>query len=170
MTTYAEWARRHPQAAHELQAVQLAGVFPPAPDEEGHSEDWAQAHDRMRAARAGGLLWRNNVGALKTKEQHVCPSCSFRFEIVRPPLRWGLCNDSSKLNAKLKSSDLIGIKPLLILPQHVGTTVGQFAAVEEKKPGWTWGNTAHEQAQAAFGSLVQQKGGHFEFSTGSLSW
>ncbi len=167
---YTEWAKRHPQAAYELQSIMLAGVFPPGPDEEGHSEEWAQAQDRMAAARAGGLLWRNNVGALKTKEAHVCPACKFPFEVVRPPLRWGVCNDSSKLNKKLKSSDLIGIKPLLITAAHVGTVVGQFAAVEEKKPGWKWSGNAREQAQAAYGALVMKAGGHFEFSTGALAW
>ena len=167
---FGEWSKRHPQAAQELLQIQMAGVFPPTPDQEGRTEDWAQAQDRMAAARAGGLLWRNNVGALKTKEVHVCPACQFRFEVARPPLRWGVCNDSSKLNAKLKSSDLIGIKPVLITPQHVGTIIGQFAAVEEKKPGWVWKGDAHEQAQAAFGSLVVKAGGHFEFNTGNLQW
>jgi len=168
--TYTAWSLRHPQAAYELQCIMLAGVFPPGPDEEGHSEEWAQAHDRMAAARVGGLLWRNNVGARKVKDTHICPSCEFKFEIVNPPLRWGLCNDSAKLNKGLKSSDLIGIKPLLITPAHVGRVVGQFAAVEEKKPGWAWKGDAHEQAQAAFGALVMKAGGHFEFSTGALSW
>lgn len=167
---YTAWAIRHPQAAKELQAIQLAGVFPPAPGEDGYSEEWAQAQVRMQAARAGGLMWRNNVGALKTKEIHACPSCDFRFEVLRPPLRWGVCNDSSKLNAVMKSSDLIGGRPLLITPDMVGRVVLQLAAVEMKKPSWKWTGNKHEQAQAAFGALVQQKGGFFMFSTGDLPW
>tara|TARA_R100000541_G_scaffold8848_1_gene16457 strand:+ start:844 stop:1365 length:522 start_codon:yes stop_codon:yes gene_type:complete len=168
--TYTEWARRHPQAAYELQAIQLAGVMPPAKGEEGHSEDWAQAQVRMAVARAGGLAWRNNVGANKTKEVHVCPACAFRFEVTRPPLRWGLCNDSAKLNKVMKSSDLIGGRPIVITPSDVGRTILQFFAIEMKKPGWSWSGDSHEQAQAAYGSLVMQKHGFFAFSTGALPW
>lgn len=170
MNTYDEWARRHPQAAQELQAIQQQGVVPPGPDEEGHSEDWAQSQVRMAAARSGAVLWRNNVGARKVKEVHVCPKCTFRFEVVSPPLRWGICNDSAKLNAAMKSSDLIGMVPRLITAADVGKTLGQFVAIEMKKPGWKWKGDSHEQAQAAFGSLVQQKGGAFVFSTGGFPW
>lgn len=168
--SYTAWALRHPQAAYELQCIMLAGVFPPSPGEDGHSEDWAQAHVRMAAAQAGGLLWRNNVGARKVKDVHVCPSCHFKFEVVNPPLRWGLCNDSAKLNKVLKSGDLVGSRPLLIRPEHVGTTIGQFSMIEMKKPGWVWKGDAHEQAQAACGALVLKAGGHFAFSTGVLPW
>lgn len=170
MTTFDEWERAYPQAARELLSVLTAGVFPPTADEEGHSEDWAQGQVRMEAARRGGLLWRNNVGAIKVKEVHVCPACSFRFEVVRPPMRWGLCNDSSKLNATLKSSDLIGIVPTVITADMVGKTLGQFAAVEMKKPGWNWKGDSHENAQAAFGALVVKAGGRFAFSTGAWPW
>jgi hypothetical protein len=168
--TYTEWSIKHPQAALELQAIQLVGVYPPTDHSTGHSEDWAQANIRMAAAKRGALLWRNNVGATKTKEVHVCPACRFKFEVARPPIRWGLCNDSAKLNAKLKSSDLIGCVPRVILSEDVGKTLGQFAAVEAKKPDWRWKGDKHEQAQASYGSLVQSKGGLFAFSTGAWPW
>jgi hypothetical protein len=168
--TYEAWAARNPQAAYELQAIQLQGVLPPAHDEVGKSEDWAQAQVRMAAPRAGGVLWRNNVGARKTKETHVCPACRFKFEVLIPPMRWGLCNDSAKLNAVHKSSDLIGFRSVIISPDMVGQTFAQFAAVEMKAPGWHWKGDAHEQAQAAYGSIIQRGGGLFAFSTGKLPW
>jgi hypothetical protein len=168
--TYEAWAARNPQAAYELQSVQLQGVYPPTPDEDGHSEDWAQANVRMAAPRAGGVLWRNNVGARKTKETHVCPSCRYRFEVLVPPMRWGLCNDSAKLNKVHKSSDLVGFRSVIITPDMVGKKFAQFAAVEMKAPGWTWSGNPHEQAQAAFGSIVLKAGGVFAFSTGGLPW
>ncbi|BAV81085.1 gp62 [Vibrio phage CKB-S1] len=123
----------------------------------------------MEAGRRGGVLWRNNVGATKAKEVHTCPRCSFRFEIANPPLRYGLCNDSEKLNKRIKSSDLIGIKQVLIGPQHVGTIIGQFHAVEVKAPGEPINlRDERQKGQAAFGQLVERFNGSFEFSHGSL--
>lgn len=168
--TYADWAHKHPQAALELQALQQAGVSPPTDHSTGHSEDRVQADIRMAAAREGAVMWRNNVGASKAKEVHVCPSCRFKYEVTKPPIRWGLCNDSSKLNACLKSSDLVGVVPRVISPSDVGKTLGQFAAVEVKRAAWTWRGDKHEQAQAAYGSLVMSKGGLFTFSTGVWPW
>ena len=131
--TYPEWAARHPQAAQELhQLLHAEAHFQP----EGapiNTEAYAQQKARLEIAKQGGLAWRNNVGASKAKEQHSCPRCQFRFYVEQAPIRWGLCNDSAKLNAKIKSSDLIGIVPRLITPEMVGTTIGQFLAVETKK-------------------------------------
>ena len=167
---YADWAHKHPQAALELQAIQQSGVCPPSSQDQGRSEDWVQSNLRMAAAREGAVMWRNNVGATKTKETHVCPSCRFKFEVMKPPLRWGLCNDSSKLNACLKSSDLVGVVPRVISSSDVGKTLGQFAAIEAKRPSWQWKGDKHEHAQAAYGSLVMSKGGLFTFSTGVWPW
>ena len=66
-------------------------------------------------------------------------------------IRFGLGNESPALNKVWKSSDLIGILPVLVQPSHVGKTLGVFLAVETKKPGWrlTPGDK-RGQAQAAF--------------------
>ena len=51
---------------------------------------------RLEAAKQGILLWRNNVGAVKTSDGRM--------------IRFGLANDSHKMNQHIKSSDLIGIQ------------------------------------------------------------
>ena len=166
--TYTTWAQKHPQAAAEL-----AELFEPeaSPGEAfGKSEAWAQQRDRLTIAHAGGAAWRNNVGATPTK----CPQCQTKIRysccgFAPSPMRFGLCNDSHKLNAKLKSSDIIGINPVLITQAHVGATIGQFMSIEEKRPGWVFNpNDKHEEAQAAWLTLVARLGGFATFSTGEL--
>jgi hypothetical protein len=75
-------------------------------------------------------------------------------------IRFGLGNESPALNARWKSSDLIGLLPVLVQPSHVGKTLGVFLAVETKKPGWrlTPGDK-RGQAQAAFLQSVRGFGG-----------
>ncbi len=167
LNDFAQWAQRHPQAAAEfismVQTVAPSTIEPPA------SEARAQQEARMEAGRRGMVLWRNNVGATKSKEPCNCPVCGFKFNLERAPVRYGLANDSEKMNKRVKSSDLIGIKPILITPAHVGTVIGQFVAVEVKAPGVPINLKDDQQAgQAAFGGLVTQFGGHFEFSYGGL--
>ena len=84
-------------------------------------------------------------------------------------IRYGLCNDSAQLNKVIKSSDLVGIRPVVITPDMVGHTVGQFVAREVKRPGWSYHGTDREVAQAAFGQKVLQMGGDFKFCTGEGS-
>jgi hypothetical protein len=138
------------------------------PQTEGKSEAYAQQQARFAVAKLGGMAWRNNVGASKTKEVHACPRCAFNFEVQLAPIRWGLCNDSMKLNKKIKSSDLIAIIPRLITPELVGSTIGQFVAIETKKPGWKYAGNEHEVAQMAWLQLIAGKGGVSMFSTGDV--
>lgn len=121
---------------------------------EGWTESAVQSKVRLDAAKAGVLLWRNNVGALMDDSGRM--------------LRYGLCNDTKELNKKIKSSDLIGINPVLIGPEHVGTIIGQFTAYEVKEYGWKFAGTEREAAQAKFGQIVVSKGGSFKFTTGGL--
>jgi len=101
------------------------------------TENTVQDGSRLRIQDVGGVLWRNNSGAMKTSDG--------RF------LRWGLGNDSVKVNARRKSSDLIGVTPMLILPHHVGRTVGVFTAIENKSSGWVYNPyDEHQKAQYAF--------------------
>jgi hypothetical protein len=74
-------------------------------------------------------------------------------------IRYGLGNDSSKLNKVWKSSDLIGILPVVIQPCHVGRLAGLFLAVEVKETVWTGRMGEHERAQEAFLQTVRDKGG-----------
>jgi hypothetical protein len=160
MTTYADWAASHPQAAAEL--GQLLGAMPWPADSrtDGKSEAWAQQRVRLNVAKQGGLSWRNNVGATPAR----CPDCN----APQRPVRYGLANDSHQLNEVIKSSDLIGAIPRLIAPDMVGSTIAQFVAVEAKRPGWAFSNTKHEQAQAAWLAMVARLGGFATFSTGDV--
>lgn len=152
------WAARwgvSPQAFQELQQA-LGMLAPPlVAGDPGHgkSEAWAQSAERLAASRQGIAVFRNNVGALKDERGRL--------------VRFGLGNDSKGLNEVLKSSDLIGIKPVVIQPQHVGHTFGQFWAREMKEPGWHYTGTPREAAQMAFIGLVNAHGGDAAFSTGA---
>ncbi len=163
--TYNEWARRHPQAAAEL--AQITGQQPTT----GHTcgdESYAQPQARFAISRAGGMSWRNNVGATPAKIGTHCPRCSFHYEIAQRPVRYGLANDSHKLNDAIKSSDLIGIMPRLITSDMIDTVVGQFVAIECKRPGWLYTGKGRESAQQAYLALVSAKGGLAQFSTGEV--
>lgn len=118
----------------------------------GSSEEAIQNAQRLEAAKAGAWLMRNNVGALKDATGRV--------------VRYGLCNETADVNKRLKSSDLIGIRPRLITPDDVGTTVGQFVAIECKEEGWRYTGSAREAAQLAFGQRIRSLGGYFNFAAG----
>jgi hypothetical protein len=117
-------------------------------------ESDVQTAIRVAASEKGMRLWRNNVGATYTKEG--------RF------LRYGLANDSKSVNEKIKSSDLIGIRPLKIRPEFVGATFGQFVAMEVKRGDWRYTGTKREVAQMRFLTLVASLGGDAKFTTGRL--
>lgn len=125
---------------------------PPPPSAAGKSEAWAQSLVRIEASQRGARLWRNNVGAL--------------LDARGVPVRYGLANDSKALNDKIKSADLVGIRPVLIRADHVGTTIGQFLCREIKAPGWHYSGTAHEVAQLAWANLITGLGGDAGFATG----
>jgi hypothetical protein len=89
--------------------------------------------DIQLAACAGGgpaRLWRNNVGALRDA----------RGQLVR----YGLCPGSS---------DLIGLRTIVITPDMVGQRVAVFSAIEVKDRG------RPTEQQQAFITTVQQAGG-----------
>lgn len=88
--------------------------------------------DTQHAVRVAATIpvWRNNVGVANIKGARV---------------RFGLCPGSS---------DLIGIRPLLITPEHVGTVVGQFVAWEVKSSD---GRTTKEQEM--FLKIIGSNGG-----------
>jgi hypothetical protein len=118
----------------------------------GASEAAVQAVVRLEASRKGVLLWRNNVGALKDERGVL--------------VRYGLANTSAGENKILKSGDLVGVRPVLIGPQHVGQTIGQFVSREVKEKGWTYKATPREEAQLAWAQLVLSVGGDASFCSG----
>jgi hypothetical protein len=81
------------------------------------------------------------------------------------PVRYGLGNDSAKLNKKFKSSDLIGLTPVTVRWQDVGRVFGVFTAIETKKPGWTYQGTEREAGQLFFINAIKARGGTGGFAT-----
>ena len=82
------------------------------------------------------------------------------------PVRYGLANESKQQNSEIKSADLIGIRPILIGPQHMGQVIGQFVSVECKHETWTYKGDKHEAAQLKWCNFVLSKGGFACFATG----
>lgn len=150
-----EWARRNgvshsalSELAH-IMGVESTHAVTMSDKPEARVQDEA----RLEASRLGWRLWRQNVGALKDETGRI--------------VRYGLCNDTAVMNKRIKSSDLIGIRPIIITPDMVGTTLGQFVAREIKREGWKYKGTEHEQAQFRFGEIVTSLGGDFKFWNGS---
>ena len=119
-------------------------------------EAQVQASVRLEASKKGLRLWRNNVGGVYTEDG--------RF------IRYGLCNDSERMNKKIKSADLVGIRPVRITPAHVGSVIGQFVARECKAGDWTYTAKPREVAQLNFLNIVISLGGDAAFvnSEGTL--
>lgn len=109
-----------------------------------------QQRVRLAAAQQGIWLMRNNSGA--------CYDDTGRL------VRYGLGNDSAQVNRRIKSSDLIGITPMIVMPHHVGQFLGVFTALEVKESGWN-GSIVGERliAQQKFHHEVINKGGYAGF-------
>lgn len=150
-----EWARRHAISHAALsELAQIMGVESTEHVSEGNGpETKVQEAARLRASKMGWRLWRNNKGVLKND--------------YGTPVRFGLVNDTKELGERVRSSDLIGIRPVIITPDMVGTTLGQFVAREIKKEGWKYTGTAREKGQLTFGEIVTSLGGDFKFWNGS---
>lgn len=155
-----EWFNRNAgkpltvEAFRDLQ-ITLGTYTPPLPAEApgaGKSEAWAQSVVRLEASEKGVKLFRNNVGVLEDKTGR--------------PVRYGLGNDSAKMNEVIKSGDLIGLKSVIITPAMIGHRFGQFVSVECKSPGWQFTGTGREKAQLAWANLVNSMGGMACFATG----
>lgn len=153
-----QWALRHgvsAQALHELDT--LFGITLDLPDSDGsQSESNVQSEVRLEAAAKGIHLFRNNVGVLQDKEGR--------------PVRYGLANDSSRLNKIIKSGDLIGWRRIRIEQSHVGSVIAQFVSREVKAGNWTYSGNDREVAQLAWIKLINANGGDARFcnKTGSL--
>lgn len=153
-TTFDQWAYAHniPEPLIRDYYSRLSGPSAaPLPDEYGESESAVQSRVRVEAAHLGIRLWRNNVGATETD------TGSF--------VRYGLANDSKKLNRVIKSGDLIGIAPRLITPDMVGQVLGQFVSREVKPVGWAYSGSDRERAQLRWAELITGAGGDAQFVT-----
>lgn len=149
------WAIRNrvsQQALSELQAIFRIDAPAAVVLQDSPSEAYVQSCVRLEAARKGLKLWRNNVGALP--------------DARGVPVRYGLANDSAQLNKEVKSGDLIGWRPVLISPAHVGSTIAQFVSRECKRPDWKYSGDDRERAQLRWAQAVQADGGDACFVTG----
>lgn len=106
---------------------------------------------RLEASNKGCRLWRNNVGATYTTNGDF--------------IRYGLANSSAGENKQIKSADLIGIRPVLITPDMVGRTIGQFLSREVKAGDWVFKGTDRELAQMRWAALITSLGGDAKFAT-----
>lgn len=155
-TNLIPWAQRHGVSAQALaelgHELGIVADFAPALATPNNSEAHVQSLVRLRAPGAGIRAFRNNVGVLKD-ERGV-------------PVRYGLANDSPKLNDRLKSSDLIGWRRRTVTPDMVGGVIAQFWSAECKRVGWTYTGTPREVAQLAWIQLVVADGGDAKFTVG----
>lgn len=129
----------------EPKDVKLTAKFTEAPMTEAD----IQAHIRLAGTNRGWRLWRNNVGVA--------------IDSRGVPVRYGLCNETKAMNKRIKSSDLIGIRPIIIGQHNVGKIIGQFVAYEVKDSKWTFKGNEHETAQLRFQNIVRNLGGHAQF-------
>jgi hypothetical protein len=146
------WAIKHDvsfEALTELRALMTGISTEPAPVP-GESEAAVQNRIRLEAAKKGMRVWRNNCGAMMDDNGNF--------------IRYGLCNDSKQINQLIKSSDLIGIRPVTITQNHVGQVIGQFVAREVKAANWSYTGSKREEAQLRFLELIIAMGGDAQFA------
>lgn len=121
-------------------------------------EQEATQEVRLAASSLGFRLFRNNNGA--------CVDETGRL------IRYGLGNESVRINKEFKFGDYIGIYPITVTPEMVGRTVGVFVNAEIK-PSGTLEKTlkkaekpkSREWAQQKANNLVNQFGGIGGFVT-----
>lgn len=100
----------------------------------------------------GAQNWRNNSGGYLDEHGNM--------------IRYGLANESKAENDRIKSSDIIGITPVLITGDMVGYWLGVFTALEIKPSDWTLRpSDKRGHAQAKFHQLVKDACGFAGFVT-----
>ena len=104
---------------------------------------------RLRASDWKSRIYRNNSGVLMNE--------------VGVPVRFGLGNESKKINEQFKTSDFIGWTPVVVTSDMVGKTLAVFTAIEAKPLGFkvksVYPVKSREFAQNKFIELVRSGGG-----------
>ena len=101
-----------------------------------------------------GPCFRNNSGAITYLDEYG----------NKRHVRFGLGNDSEKINKEIKSSDLIGVTPVLITPDMYGQILGVFTALECKPSNWKFNpKDERDVAQLKFHDIVRESGGYAGF-------
>lgn len=148
MLTLGQWAHKWQIPSQALQELLYMNI--PNSDFGDTSEQITQKLIRLESSKINANMFRNNSGVLPNANG--------------VPVRYGLANDSKKLNKYYKSSDLIGITPIIITQQLVGKVLGIFTAIEVKKGNWKYSNNEREEAQWRFINLIKSKGGFAGFA------
>lgn len=160
--TFREWAARWNIPAQALAELAACSIVEPDPDSlvGGKTEAYVQSAVRLEAPEKGVFLWRNNVGAGSLfKDADLCDACRMSMVHKKRPVRWGLANDSKRVNEAVKSGDLIGIRRIVIAPHMVGQVVGQFVSRECKREDWKYTGSEAELAQLAWATIINDNGG-----------
>lgn len=150
--TLQEWAAKWGISADALRDLSDDTIYAAPTDATAGSESRQQSLVRLEAAAKGVYLWRNNVGAGTLENGSY--------------LRWGLANDSEKVNTVIKSGDLIGWRSKRISPNDVGTLLAQFMSREVKREDWRYTDTPENNAQLKWAALVNAHGGDAKIVTG----
>ena len=108
------------------------------------SERRIQSEILLALTELGLSGWRQNVGTGWAGDVQKLKDGSVLIRNPRP-LHSGLCRGSS---------DIIGLRQLIITPEMIGQTIAQFAAIEVKQPG-----SYPSKEQRHFLEFVQGKGG-----------
>lgn len=99
---------------------------------------------RLRASEWGARLFRNNNG--------------MAYSPTGQPIFFGLGNEGRDGNKVMKSSDFIGVTPVLITPEMVGKTIGVFTSIEVKAEGFkirdSYNPKSREYAQDKWNQMV----------------
>lgn len=121
------------------------------------SENNVSSSVRLRAGELGHWLMRNNSGAFQDDTGRL--------------IRFGLGNESKRLNDRIKSSDLIGIVPVKIEPSMVGKIIGVFTAAETKPENWKLlPSDKRGHAQQAFIEAIRERGGMATFCSSASQY
>lgn len=121
-------------------------------------ESSIQREIMLAASNAGMTIWRNNTGTawqgnkMMLRDAIIILPSGQQIRIDRAvllqnprPVSFGLCPGSS---------DLIGIRPLVIGDEHLGQRIAQFVALEVKAKG-----KKPTEKQQQFLEFVEQRGG-----------
>lgn len=115
---------------------------------------------RCRLSELGILTFRNETGMgyghsfIKMALNFIKSSNPALYYKVNSIIQKGII----KFGFGQGSSDLIGIKEVLITPEMVGQKIGQFVALETKKPNHKTDKKRLEQ-QTNFINMIKSKGG-----------
>lgn len=101
----------------------------------------------MEGPKHNCILERNNSGAF-------CDQTGRQ-------IRFGLGNISGKHAENMKSSDLIGIRTIIVTPGMIGQKLGIFVAIEMKKEDWNPNKVLdkRERAQKNYIDWIIARGG-----------